>query len=489
MEESAFVEKTLSDYKFAAQIHTELQQRPKAFKQLLAHKEIILRLVSDPIFFAVLMCGDSWLIDPPSHQKLLRDMSPRQVAVCGRGWGKSLVFSRKNLWLLFTKPDIESLIISSTQRQSMIMFEYCYSTIMGNPLLREMIQRPGSTRTIIKLKPPLNGKLIALPCSPNKLRGYHPDWIFIDEASIVPSEMITSEIMMMLTKPNASLVMSGTPMAFEHVFHKAFLDTQRYSIHHYSSESSPLVSRQQLEEWRQMMTKEEWQREVEALWVETTQTFFPMDLIASCLDPELDNPNSPNRYIQELTDTQQTQTRHRYFAGLDLGKQVDHSVLAVVELTDTDQVRLVHKREFPLGTPYPDVVGYAAKAHQTFDFDGMYVDKTGIGDAVVDELENIDIPNVVGIFFTDAEKENMLNYLKLLMEKKQLGIRGEDKQLITQINEQQYEYLKPSTAQERIHIKFYHPRGRHDDQLYALALACYASKEAGPEPYLAVIPR
>ena len=489
MEEDAFVQKVLSDLKFAAQVYSDLRQRPKAFKQLVAYPEVARKIVEDPVFFAVLMCGDGWLVDAPDHQKLLRDLSPRQVAVCGRGWGKSLVFSRKNLWLLFTKSKVESLIISSTQRQSMIMFDYCYSTITANPLLREMLQRPGSTRTVIKLKPPLDGKLIALPCSPNKLRGYHPDWIFLDEASIVPTEMITSEIMMMLTKPNVALIMSGTPMAFDHVFRKAFLDTKHYSIHHYSSDSSPLVSKPQLGEWRDMMTKEEWQREVEALWVETTQTFFPMDLIATCIDPELDNPISPNQYIKDIDHINPDQLEGKYFAGLDLGKQVDHTVLAVVELTGKNEVRLVHKREFPLGTPYPEVIAYTAKAHQTFDFEGLYVDKTGIGDAVVDELENIDVPNVTGVFFTDAEKENMLNYLKLVMEKKLLRIIGEDKQLIAQINEQQYEYLKPNTAQERIHIKFYHPRGRHDDQLFALALACYASKETGPEPFLAVIPR
>jgi hypothetical protein len=270
------------------------------------------------------------------------------VAVCGRGWGKSLVFSRKNLWLLFTKPNIESLIISSTQPQSMIMFEYCFSTINANPLLREMLQRPGSTRTIIKLKPPLNGKLIALPCSPNKLRGYHPDWIFLDEASIVPSEMITSEIMMMLTKPNVSLIMSGTPLAFDHIFRKAFLDTQRYSTHHYSSDSSPLVSKTQLLEWREMMTKDEWQREVEAIWVEAAQTFFPLDLIADCIDPELENPTSANKYIEQLENINPfQQVRRHYFAGLDLGKQVDNSVLAIVELKDKKTVRLVHKRQHP----------------------------------------------------------------------------------------------------------------------------------------------
>jgi hypothetical protein len=114
--------------------------------------------------------------------------------------------------------------------------------------------------------------------------------------------MITSEVMMMLTKPNVALVMSGTPMAFDHVFRRAFTDTKRYSIHHYPSTSSPLVSQTQLSEWGENVTREEWQREVEALWVEATQTFFPMDLIAACIDPELDNPNAINSYIENLQE-------------------------------------------------------------------------------------------------------------------------------------------------------------------------------------------
>ena len=172
-----------------------------------------------------------------------------------------------------------------------------------------------------------------------------------------------------------------------------------------------------------------------------------------------------------------------------MGKQVDFSVLAVIQKTEKDEVRLIHKRQFPLGTPYPEVIAYVAKASQIFNFEGMYVDKTGIGDAIVDELEDIGIPEVKGVFFTDAEKENMLNNLKLMMEKNQLRIQGQDKQLIAQINEQQYEYLQPKTAQEHIHMKYRHPKGRHDDQLYALALACYAAKEPEPEPFLVVVPR
>jgi len=484
VEKEEFVDRLVSDLTFTASMAEQLILRPTALREVLRSSRVLKKIIEDPVFFAVLMCGDKWLVDAPDHQKLLRDMSPRQVAVCGRGWGKSLVFSRKNLWLVYTKPKIESLIISSTQRQSMIMFDYCYFTILSNPLLREMIQRPGTTRTVIRLKPPLGGKLVALPCSLDKLRGFHPDWVFCDEASIVPSEMISSIIMLMLTKPGSGIVMSGTPKGFDHVFRKAFLDRRRYSVHHYPSYTSPLVSKEQLTEWREMMTKDEWMREVEAMWVEVSNTFFPMDLIVSCVDPTLGDPDSPNGFIYDLKKVKLRGLQGTFYAGLDLGKQADYSVLAVIQKIDNKR-RLIYKRQFPLGTPYPDVIGHVARAYQIFNFQKLLIDKTGVGDAVVDEMKNINLPNVEGLFLTDRWKEEIFTYLKLLMEKKHIALLGDDMQLISQINEQQYEYFKPKTAQQRIHLKFWHPTGTRDDQLFALALACYASKEKEPKGVLA----
>jgi phage FluMu gp28-like protein len=163
-----------------------------------------------------------------------------------------------------------------------------------------------------------------------------------------------------------------------------------------------------------------------------------------------------------------------------LGKQVDYSVLIVVQKTADGKIRLVHKRQLPLGTNYPEVIGYTARAQQVFNLQALDVDKGGIGDAVVDELNFIHVRAVESVFFTDIEKENMLNNQKLLMEKKLLKIMGDDKALIAQINEQQYEYMQPKTAQERIHLKFWHPQRRHDDQLMTLALACRAASHAPP---------
>jgi phage FluMu gp28-like protein len=227
------------------------------------------------------------------------------------------------------------------------------------------------------------------------------------------------------------------------------------------------------------MTKEEWTREVEAQWTELANTFYPMDLIINCLDPTLGDPDTPNRHYEDLEKIPKPDLHGTFYAGLDIGKQIDHTVLAVIQKIN-DKRRLIYKHQFPLKTPYPDVIGHVARANQTFNFTNIFIDKTGVGDVIVDEIEETGIKNVQGLFLTDRWKEETLTYLKLLMEQKKLAILPDDQELIAQINEQQYEYQQPKKPQKHIHLKFWHPPRRHDDQLIALALACYASKEQEP---------
>jgi hypothetical protein len=69
-----------------------------------------------------------------------------------------------------------------------------------------------------------------------------------------------------------------------------------------------------------------------------------------------------------------------------------------------------------------------------------------------------------------------------------------DRSLLTQINEQQYRFSRsPTKPTERPTeagaIAFYHPRGTHDDQLWALALATYATKQREDEHQLFIARR
>ena len=125
-----------------------------------------------------------------------------------------------------------------------------------------------------------------------------------------------------------------------------------------------------------------------------------MGLIIGCIDPELGDLDSPNPYIDDLEKVKPKQLKGSFHAGLDLGKQVDHSVLAFIQKIDNKR-RLIYKHQFPLGTPYSDVIGHIAKAHQIFNFQKILIDKTGVGDALIDEIQEIGIENMEGLFLTD----------------------------------------------------------------------------------------
>lgn len=113
------------------------------------------------------------------------------------------------------------------------------------------------------------------------------------------------------------------------------------------------------------------------------------------------------------------------------------------------------------------------RANQKFSFGNVLVDETGVGEPVLEEIRNQGISNVEGVKFTVQTKEELLASLKIAMEQDRLAIPY-DRQLCTQINEQQYEYAKSG------HLQFSHPANSHDDMLWSLALAVYASARAPP---------
>ena len=474
---TTIAESAAKDLTYAAEVSNS-----QGVVQLIVTQPAVQERLNDPVFFSVLLCGQRWLVDSPSHQELLRDESERIVVASGRGWGKSLVTSLKAVsQFLFKIPNVDVLITSSSQRQSMQIFDYLDSHIMGSRVLRKLVQK--KTRTVIKLLPPFSGKIEALPCSPNKLRGKHPDVLIVDEASVIPTQMLSSEILMMLTKSHSKLIMLGTPFGFEHPFRKAFMNPS-FKVYHFPSYSSPLVSQQILQEWRQMMTQEEWQREVEALWVEIVNAYFKQDLIRECFfDPELQLEQD----IENLSEKSKTiGQKHPCYAGLDLGKEQDFSVLTIL-YEDNGVIKLLFLKQFPLGTDYSSVIAHVAKASQIFNIRRICVDKGGAGEPVIEELRRNGI-NTEGLFFTEAIKEELLSNLKLKMEQSK-GALAQYQPLVAQMSEQQYEYRNPKTAHERVHLHFYHPPNHHDDRLWSLALACWGAKYGQATFSIAGVPK
>jgi len=404
----------------------------------------------------------------PYQTKLLEDPSKRIVAVWGRQTGKTTTIAVKAIYFTDTNPNVTVLITAPSLRQSMIMFDRIAAFIFSSAYLRNKVVR--ATRTLIHFE---NGsRIIALPCSENLLRGYTANMVILDEASWIPEEVITQVFFPMLSTTQGYAIFLSTPWDKNHFFYKAFVNPN-YSPHKVKSEECPLIKLEFLEEMRANMTREAYLMEYEAEFVEALNSYFPQDLIRRCVEL------AQKLGLELHTHLEQDFPEGEYYAGVDFGKLQDYSVLAVVKVED-NTIKLFYLHEFPLGTPYTQVIGHLVRANEKFQFSGVLVDQTGVGEPVLEEIRNQGV-DCEGIKFTIQTKEDLLSGLKMAMEQGRLALPYH-RRLCTQINEQQYAYSKSG------HLQFSHPPNSHDDMLWALALAVAASRTE-PAPKLWVVPR
>jgi phage terminase large subunit-like protein len=359
----------------------------------------------------------------------------------------------KAIYFAITNDRVTILITSPSLRQSMIMFSRISSFIFNTPIRNSVVR---ATRTIIQFDN--QSEIIALPASENLLRGYTAHMIICDEASFMPEEMITNVIFPMISTTHGYAIFLSTPWGRDHFFYRAFMDPN-YSVHRVKSSECPLIKPEFLEEMRRNMTEQAFRMEYEAEFVEASTSYFSQSLIRSCVNPEIEFISSIDRHIPS----------GEYYGGCDLGKLQDYSVFVVAQKIN-NKIQLVFLKEFPLETPYSHVIGFMVRANEKFRFRRILVDKSGVGEVVTEEIKSQGLMNTEGQSFTAQSKAEMLAFLKIKMEQG-LFKMPYDRRLCGQINEQRFEYMKSGQ------LKFWHPLGSHDDQLWALALACFAAKE------------
>jgi phage FluMu gp28-like protein len=434
----------------------EVRQR---FKDIEKEARDILRQeeveIKGPVDFAVKVLG----IEPFDYQaKLLEDDKKRIVACMGRQTGKTTTIAMKAIYFADTNPNVTVLITAPSLRQSMIMFDRIATFVYSSARLRNEIVR--ATRTLIHFE---NGsKIIALPCSENLLRGYTANMVICDEASWIPEEVITQVLFPMLTTTQGYAIFLSTPWDKNHFFYRAFVNPN-YSVHKVKSEQCPLVTQEFLEEMKANMTREAFLMEYEAEFVEALNSYFPQDIIRKCVEL------AQKLGVELYTSLETAFSKGDYYVGVDFGKLQDYSVIVVLK-READVLKLVYMYQFPLETPYTQVIGHLVRANQKFQFCKILVDQTGVGEPVLEEIRNQGISCVEGLKFTVQTKEELLSSLKIAMEQNRLAIPYH-RQLCTQINEQQYAYSKSG------HLQFSHPANSHDDMLWALALSVMAARE------------
>ena len=417
-----------------------------------------------PVEFAIKILG----FNPTSYQvKLLQDKEKRIVVIWPRQSGKTTTLAVRMIWYAATHPRTTSLIVAPGLRQSMIVMDRIHRFLMSinKPLRRLIVAK--MQRTVIWFKE--GSQIVALPNNPDLLRGYTAHNVLTDESAFFREDELVfySVLFPMLQTTDGTLIASSTPWGKDSVFYK-FTQEKAFSKRWVKIDAvvkAGLTTKKFIDEMKQRTPNERFRREYLAEFGEDELAYFTQKLIAQCIASEL----------APITDDW---TKHivppmgRYFVGVDFGKKVDYSVIAIVRWnTQKKAAELVGMVRFPLETPYATVIGYVKVICDKLQrVEKVLVDRTGVGEYITEEMKNVHIKSIVeGVMLTVPSKQEILGYMKHMMETECLGLYL-DPDLIAQVNVERFELTKAGQ------IQFSHPESTHDDELWALALAVYATR-------------
>lgn len=412
---------------------------------------IMPEVLLDPIRFAKQVLG----FEPFKYQAgILKDTSKRIIVCAGRQVGKSACVAAKAIHFALSNEKTNALIVSASLRQSMLMFEKISSLLESK--LPTLIAYKSRTR--IRLG---NGSgIIALPSGRygHTLRGFTADLVIIDEAAFVTEEVVSNSLLPMLATTNGYCWMLSTPYDKDHIFYKAF-NSKNWSVYRLPSSVNPKISKEFLEEEKQLLGELRFQQEYEAQFVDDANSYFPMTLLRECVDSELDETYHLHEYELETC-----------YAGYDPGGRKDPAALVIVSKNKNGYtVRLTKTWQAQEYTATDLAVADLCKK---MNVQKLYVDQTGLGGPLVEHLNEIYQKELVhGIFLTPKNREEILLNLRLLIEQKLIKLPN-DRELLASLNCITYERSYSGN------YLFKHAQGTHDDMAYALALAVWSAKDS-----------
>lgn len=423
----------------------------------------------DPVTF----CKRILKFTPTPYQaRFLRDPSKRILLCWCRQSGKSTSIGAKALHFCLHNPKSTVLIVAPCLRQSMRISDVIEDFLANLTPKQQKAWIYKQQRTVITFKN--RSRIVALPCSEHLLRGYTAHMVITDEANFFEDDetIFYSILIPMLATTDGTLIVSSTPWNKDSVFYR-FYNDQTFSKHIVTwreAVEAGLMKKDFIQEMKELLPFERFQREFEAKFVEDIDAWLPQSLIVKCIDSTL----TPYDFMDS--------PKGNFYVGVDFGKQQDYSVVVVVERVSSELFRLVHVYRFPLGTAYASVIGYVKSLCDRWQsVSAVYCDITGVGQYIVEDMQRAGVPNVTGITFTVRTKEDMATVLKEKMRRGELKIPytpvkhpSTDLDLISELNVEKFELAKTG------HIKFSHPEGTHDDVFWATALAVYAAATYEP---------
>ena len=430
-------------------------------------KNQTIQFPSDPLQF----CTEILRFQPTAYQtELIQQFTQNQFTAArwARQTGKSHTVSALLLHYALTHPNTTTAIVGPSWRQTKLIIKRINTLLTKLP--KTTHNKPQKTQVNLTN----NSTIEAYPNNPETIRGPTLHAVYCDEMNFIAhDEELYDAILFTLGTTNGKFICTSTPWSTDSIFHKIFHDpaytdfSKSHVTYQQALEPNGPLKQQILNRIKRQLEGDpsRWKREMEAEWAENESVWLPQALITTCIEHTL-----------EYTPFTQPAAGD-FYAGLDLGKHQDHSVLTITQKQNNSTINLIHAHQFPLRTPYASVIGYTKTLCDRWQtIHKILVDTTGVGEYIAEDMKNAGINQTQEVKFTQETKQELATHLKQAMTENKLKIPY-DSNLIAELNTERYELTKDGK------IRLNHPPNTHDDHFWALALACYATRTE-PAPKL-----
>jgi hypothetical protein len=368
------------------------------------------------------------------------------IVSVGRQFGKSLMGENVLLWWAINQPKSKILWVSPIFAQSDKVHSEIETAIYNSGIIKS--SNHSKNQLILN-----NGSEIYFKSAENyqTIRGYSFNYVIIDECAYIDENAWTQSIRPTMASQGKKALFLSTPKSknwFYNLFQMGLSsEYPNYKSYRGSSYDSPYINQEEIEDAKKTIPENVFRQEYLAEFIEGGGEVFS-------------NLNS-------ITFEHYPTPMGKIYGGLDLAKQVDYSVLTLMdEQGNIIDITRTNQRDWK---SIIDLVANKINQYQA----SVYIETNSIGDMFFDMIQK-QSKNVFPFYTTNQSKQEIIEGLILDINEGNIRIPSKDlfPPLFEELSIFTYDY-SPKTRS----IKYGSPNGFHDDCVMSLALCNYSKKQ------------
>jgi PBSX family phage terminase large subunit len=389
----------------------------------------------------------------------ITDSSSKYIIIdCGRQFGKSLLAINLLLKWNLEHPNAVAFWVSPIYSQAKKVFDEIAKALQNTGL----IANTNRSEVWIKF---VNGSTIHFKSGekPDNLRGYTLDYLVMDEAAFM-RDNIWDEILRPATLVRGKRILFISTPKGKNYFYNLYMrgiseQYPEYLSLKYTSYDTPFITEDEINEAKNTLPTDIFNQEIMAEFIEDGGEVFRGYSVSQIINKWIEP--SPNE---------------KYYAGIDLGRQNDFTVVTIVN--NFNQICYIYRER---RNNWVNIVDNIVSVLQKYNAKAV-VEVNSIGDVIYEQIKR-KYNKIEPFTTTSSSKDEIINNLIVQINDQILLLPTKElfEPLDTELRVFTFEYSTKSRK-----IRYFAPPGFHDDTIMSLAMALDVKKNIVAKKYVIV---